>query len=145
MYRLMAFIGLMCIIFPTIAQSQEPSLADSVCPITPGEISFSKRSVSLSVDACNHLRTLASQMKQNPSCHVIITGWGSNSMKEQSRSWDRVNNAIEYLTTMGAYRNDFIFVYGQSGREGIVTYRVAMPYEIGPRCGVPTFRNLRRE
>lgn len=43
------------------------------------------------------LSRLASAMRSNPTCKIVIMGNGNASKIDQQRSWDRVNAVINYL------------------------------------------------
>lgn len=114
--------------------------------ISAGSIIFDNNSAHIRPSMQAQLATLAAQMQANPTCHVVITGAGNKSKKEQQRSWDRVNAMIEYLSEKhGIDRGRFIFQYGQAGDPNTVMYRSALSGEEGPNNVAPPFPNLRRD
>ncbi|MEZ5047397.1 MAG: hypothetical protein R2831_10440 [Chitinophagaceae bacterium] len=112
--------------------------------ISNGNISFSSGSAKLSGSATSQLSGLASSMRANPNCKVVVIGNGSGSKVEQQRSWDRVNSVINYMVDkQGIDRERFIFQYGSFGDANSVEYRSANPGEEGPSNTPPPFPNLR--
>ena len=91
------------------------------------------------------LSTLATQMRKDPSCKVIITGNGNSSKLAQQRSWDRANAVINYMVDRnGIDRGRFIMQYGLGGNPNAVDYRAAGNGETGPNNTPPPFPNLKR-
>ncbi len=113
--------------------------------IQDGSIRFAPGSSRLSSSAMSQLASLASQMRKDPSCSVIVTGNGNSSKVAQQRSWDRVNAIINYMVDrQGVDRDRFIFQYGRSGNGNTVDYRSAIQGETGPSNLPPPFPNLSR-
>jgi hypothetical protein len=109
-----------------------------VCTFDPGSSRLSSSSMS-------KLSTLATQMRKDPSCKVIITGNGNSSKLAQQRSWDRVNGMINYMVDrQGIDRGRFIFQYGSGGNENTCEYRSAANGEEGPSNTPPPYPNLSR-
>jgi len=78
------------------------------------------------------LGVLASQMRANPNCKVVILGGGSGSKIKEQHSWEHVNAVIEHMSEKNNIGRDrFIFKYGEAGDENIVTYRPANADESG--------------
>ncbi len=72
------------------------------------------------------LSVLASQMRDNPLCKVVVTGVGSSSKSREQRSWEHANAVIEYMTEKNNIpRYRLIFKYEGAGDEKTVTYRPA--------------------
>ncbi|MFI5133693.1 MAG: OmpA family protein, partial [Chitinophagales bacterium] len=79
-------------------------------------VAFKANSNSLNDDAKAVLATVASKMRNNPECKVVVIGYCSSSKKEQQLSWDHVNAVITYLAEKeGVNADRFIFNYGQEG------------------------------
>ncbi|HTN45607.1 MAG TPA: hypothetical protein VL098_04615 [Flavipsychrobacter sp.] len=114
--------------------------------ILPGSIVFEPNSARIKSGAQAQLSTLATSMKANPNCKVVIIGSGNGSKVQEQRSWDRVEAAITYLSERyGIDRNRFIFQYGQPGDANSISYRPAMEGEDGLSNVPPPFPNLRRD
>jgi OmpA-OmpF porin, OOP family len=107
-----------------------------------GQIQFAPNSTKLSGGAMSQLNNLASQMRNNPSCKVIMAGNGTTKV-EQQRSWARVKAAIDYMATQGIDRERFCFEYGQSGAASTVDYSVASESSICPPPPPPPHPNLK--
>ena len=106
----------------------------SVCGgINSGNIQFSNGSTKLSGSTMSQLSNLASQMRNSPSCNVVVAGNGTSKL-EQQRSWMRVKAVIDYMQSQGIDRDRFCFEYGQSGSANSVDYHVASSSE---PCGTP--------
>lgn len=118
----------------------------SVCGnIQDGTVAFAPSSSRLSSSAMSQLAGLASQMRKDPSCSVVVTGNGNSSKVAQQRSWDRVNAIINYMVDrQGVDRDRFIFQYGRSGNGNTVDYRSANQGQTGPSNLPPPFPNLSR-
>jgi outer membrane protein OmpA-like peptidoglycan-associated protein len=113
--------------------------------ISGGSVMFSSGATRLSPNAMSQLSQLASSMRSNPTCKVVVMGSGSSSKMDQQRSWDRVNSVINYMVdNQGIDRGRFIFQYGQNGNPNTVDYRSAGEGEEGPSNIPPPFPNLRR-
>ncbi len=105
---------------------------------------FPANSAKMSKENVNMLGSLASDMKANPDCKVIVSGYGSGSKYQQQRSWDRVNGIIDVMADKyGVDRNRFIFRYGQEGNPNTVELRSANGGENGDANVPPPFPNLR--
>ena len=89
------------------------------------------------------LATLASQMKLDVNCKVVVIGGGGDKKKEQ-HSWERVNAVIEYMTEkQNILRERFIFQYGKGDDENVVSYRSAEDNETGPNAPPPPHPELK--
>ena len=110
-------------------------------------ISFKSASNALSKDAEAVLSTVASRMRNNPECKVVVVGYCSSSKKEQQLSWDHVNKVITYLVEKeGISADRFIFNYGQEGGDcDTVDLRGAGAGEDGPNTVAPPHPNLRKK
>ncbi len=110
--------------------------------IVNGALNFAGKS-TLNSTIESQLATLASQMRMDPNCKVVVIGGGGDKKKEQ-RSWERVNACIEYMTEkQNILREMFIFQYGKGDDENVVTFRSAEPDETGPSAPPPPHPNLR--
>ncbi|HNF72906.1 MAG TPA: hypothetical protein PLP34_10845, partial [Chitinophagaceae bacterium] len=99
--------------------------------------------VKLSSEIKAALSVLAAEMKANPNCRVIITGNGNENKLEEQRSWDRVNNIINYMRdNQGIDGERFIFRFGESGAKGTVSVRVAAEGESGSSTLAPKHPEL---
>ncbi len=133
-----------------IGTCPDPACCDGKPPvgcggIPGGSIMFPSASSKLSPSAMSTLSQLASGMRSNPTCKVVVMGNGNGSKVEQQRSWDRVNSVINYMVDkQGIDRERFIFQYGQNGNPNSVDYRSAGDGEEGPSNTPPPFPNLRR-
>ena len=109
-------------------------------------ITFSGRSVTLSKDAQSLLASIASRLRNNPECKVVVVGYCNSTKQEQQLSWDRVNAVINYLIEKEGISGDrFIFQYGQEGGDcGTVDLRAAAAGEEGPNTVPAPHPNLRR-
>ncbi|MBL7754071.1 MAG: OmpA family protein [Chitinophagaceae bacterium] len=113
--------------------------------IAGGSVLFANGSTRLAPNAMSQLSQLASAMRSQPTCKVVVMGNGSASKLDQQRSWDRVNAVINYMVdNQGIDRDRFIFQYGQNGNPNTVDYRSAGEGEEGPSNIPPPFPNLRR-
>jgi outer membrane protein OmpA-like peptidoglycan-associated protein len=113
--------------------------------ISGGSVMFSSGATRLSPNAMSQLSQLASSMRSNPTCKVVVMGNGSSSKMDQQRSWDRVNSVINYMVdNQGIDRDRFIFQYGQNSNPNTVDYRSAGEGEEGSSNIPPPFPNLRR-
>jgi outer membrane protein OmpA-like peptidoglycan-associated protein len=110
-------------------------------------ISFKKGTNSLSKDNEAVLATVASRLRNNPECKVVVVGYCSSSKKEQQLSWDHVNKVITYLVEKeGISADRFIFNYGQDGGDcDTVDLRGAGEGEEGPNTVAPPHPNLRKK
>jgi len=110
-------------------------------------ISFKSGSNAISKDAEAVLSTVASRMRNNPECKVVVVGYCSSSKKEQQLSWDHVNKVITYLVEKeGISADRFIFNYGQEGGDcDTVDLRGAGQGEEGPNTVAPPHPNLRKK
>ncbi|HJU45375.1 MAG TPA: hypothetical protein VJ647_01265, partial [Chitinophagaceae bacterium] len=89
--------------------------------------------------------TVATQMRNNPSCKVAVIGYGESSKAAQQLSWDRVNSVINYLVEKEGISSDrFVFKYGEGGGDaGTVDLRDGTGEE-GPNTVPAPHPNLRR-
>jgi outer membrane protein OmpA-like peptidoglycan-associated protein len=109
-------------------------------------ISFKAGSNNLSKDAQDVLMTVASRMRNNPDCKVVVIGYCASDKKQQQLSWDHVNKVITYLVEKeGISADRFIFNYGQEGGDcNTVDLRGAAEGEEGPNTVAPPHPNLRK-
>jgi len=110
-------------------------------------VSFKANSNKLSDDAKAVLSTVASRMRNNPGCKVVVIGYCSSNKKEQQLSWDHVNAVINYMVdSEGISADRFIFNYGQEGGDcNTVDIRAAAEGEDGPTTVEPPHPNLRKK
>lgn len=110
-------------------------------------VSFKKGSNNLSKDNEAVLATVASRLRNNPECKVVVVGYCSSSKKEQQLSWDHVNKVITYLIEKeGISADRFIFKYGEEGGDcDTVDIRGAGENEEGPNTVAPPHPNLRKK
>jgi outer membrane protein OmpA-like peptidoglycan-associated protein len=109
-------------------------------------ITFTGNGVALSTDARSMLASVASRLRNNPECRVVVTGYCASSKTEQQRSWDRVNAIINYMVEReGISAERFYFNYGQEGGDcNTVDLRAANPDEQGQTSVPAPHPNLRR-
>ena len=110
-------------------------------------VTFRNNSNNLTDDAKAVLGTVASRMRNNPDCRVVVVGYCSSSKKEQQLSWDHVNKVISYLVDeQGVSADRFIFSYGNDGGDcNTVDLRGANEGEDGPNNVAPPHPNLRKK
>ncbi len=149
MYRCIVVISIFFIgiLFPFTIYSQEHNFHDSTrldCTISPGEVYFPSRSITLTKDACRQLRGLAQEIKNNQSCIVIITGRDCKKISQQEKAWERVYAVYKYLTSLGVDYHNLIIQYGLPRKENVVSYRAALKHE-QDHCTTPPFPNIRRD
>ncbi len=110
-------------------------------------VSFSKNSNKLSDDAKAVLSTVASRLRNNPGCKVVVVGYCSSDKREQQLSWDHVNAVINYMVDKeGISADRFIFNYGEPGGDcNTVDLRAAADGEDGPNTVEPPHPNLRKK
>lgn len=109
-------------------------------------VSFRTASNQLSDDAKAVLASVASRLRNNPDCKVVVIGYCASNKKEQQLSWDHVNAVINYMVEKeGVSIDRFIFNYGQSGGDcNIVDLRAAAEGEQGPNTVPAPHPNLRK-
>ncbi|MBK5272734.1 MAG: OmpA family protein [Bacteroidia bacterium] len=109
-------------------------------------VSFKAGSNRLSDDAKAVLASVASRLRNNPDCRVVVVGYCSSTKKEQQLSWDHVNAVINYMVEKeGVSVDRFIFNYGQDGGDcNIVDLRAAAEGENGPNTVPAPHPNLRK-
>jgi outer membrane protein OmpA-like peptidoglycan-associated protein len=109
-------------------------------------ISFKEKSNVLTKDATTVLASVASRMRNNPECKVVVIGYCASDKKQQQMSWDHVNKVITYLVEKeGISADRFIFNYGQDGGDcNTVDLRGAAEGEDGPNTVAPPHPNLRK-
>ena len=110
-------------------------------------VSFKKGSNSLSKDNEAVLQNVASRLRNNPECKVVVIGYCSSNKKEQQLSWDHVNKVITHLIEKeGISADRFIFKYGEEGGDcDTVDIRGAAEGEEGPNTVAPPHPNLRKK
>ena len=108
-------------------------------------VNFTGNSATVSNDAKSLLASVASRMRNNPECKVVVVGYCASSKQQQQRSWDRVNAVINYLVEKEGISSDrFIFQYGQEGGDcNTVDLRGAAAGEEGPTNVPAPHPNLR--
>jgi outer membrane protein OmpA-like peptidoglycan-associated protein len=109
-------------------------------------VSFKSNSNNLSDDAKAVLASVASRMRNNPECKVVVVGYCASDKKQQQLSWDHVNRVITYLVEKeGISADRFIFNYGQEGGDcNTVDLHGAAEGEEGPNTVAPPHPNLRK-
>jgi outer membrane protein OmpA-like peptidoglycan-associated protein len=119
--------------------------ADKLGPLP--SVSFKSNSNALSADAQAVLGTVASRMRNNPECKVVVVGYCSSTKKEQQLSWDHVNKVINHLVEKEGISSDrFIFNFGQEGGDcDTVDLRAAGTDESGPNTVPAPHPNLRKK
>jgi OmpA-OmpF porin, OOP family len=118
------------------------------CAITNlPSVSFKANSTVLSKDAQAALATVADQLRNNPSCKIVVAGYGEPSKSSQQLSWDRVNAVINHLVDkQGISADRFIFRYGQTeGDPNTVDLRPASSGDEGPNTVPAPHPNLRKK
>lgn len=109
-------------------------------------ISFKGGSNALTNDAKDVLASVASRLRNNPDCKVVVIGYCASDKKQQQLSWDHVNKVITHLVEKeGISADRFIFNYGQDGGDcNTVDLRGAAAGEEGPNTVAPPHPNLRK-
>jgi hypothetical protein len=111
--------------------------------IVDGAIRFTSTNAAITPAIATQLATLASQMKLDPNCKVVVIGGGGDKKKEQ-RSWERVNAVIEYMSErQGILRERFVFQYGKGDDDTVVSFRSAEKDDTGPSTTPPPHPNLK--
>ncbi|MES1197810.1 MAG: OmpA family protein [Chitinophagaceae bacterium] len=107
-------------------------------------VAFKSGSNKLSDDAKAVLASVASRMRNNPDCKVVVVGYCSSNKKEQQLSWDHVNAVINHMVEKeGVSVDRFIFNYGQEGGDcNTVDLRAAADGEEGPNTVPAPHPNL---
>jgi outer membrane protein OmpA-like peptidoglycan-associated protein len=110
-------------------------------------ISFKGNSAAVSKDAEAVLATVADRMRNNPTCKVVVTGYGEPSKASQQLSWDRVNAVINHMVDkQGISIDRFVFRFGQAeGDPNTVDLRAAGEGEEGPNTVPAPHPNLRKK
>jgi len=110
-------------------------------------ISFRPNSKAITDDAKAVLANVASRMRNNPECKVVVIGYCSSNKKEQQLSWDHVNAVISYMVDKeGISQDRFIFNYMQEGGDcNTVDLRAAGEGEEGPNRVDPPHPNLMKK
>jgi outer membrane protein OmpA-like peptidoglycan-associated protein len=110
-------------------------------------VTFKSGSNNLTEDAQAVLASVASRMRNNPECKVVVVGYCASDKKQQQLSWDHVNKVISYLVEKeGISADRFIFNYGQEGGDcNTVDLRGANEGEDGPNTVAPPHPNLRKK
>lgn len=129
---------------------KQPVVAPLTCAQKMGalpSVAFKPNSNMLSEDAKAVLATVASRMRNNPECKVVVVGYCSSSKKQQQLSWDHVNAVITYLAEKeGVNADRFIFNYGQDGGDcNTVDLRAANEGEEGPNMVPAPHPNLQKK
>ena len=123
--------------------------AQSDCAASLGalpSVHFAPNSNKLSSDAAATLATVASKLRANPSCKVVVVGYCAATKRQQQLSWDHVNKVISHLVEKEGVSSDrFIFSSGQEGGDcDVVDIRAAAPGEDGPNTVAPPHPQLRK-
>ncbi len=110
-------------------------------------VTFKANSNKLGDDAKSALATVASRMRNNPGCKVVVTGYCASNKKEQQLSWDHVNAVINYMVDKeGISQDRFIFYYMKEGGDcNTVDLRAAGDGEEGPNRVDPPHPNLMKK
>lgn len=108
-------------------------------------VTFSGNTITIGNDARTLLASIASRLKNNPECRVVVTGYCASNKQAQQRSWDRVNAVINYLVEKNGISADrFVFNYGQEGGDcNTVDLRGATDADQGPNNVPAPHPNLR--
>ena len=109
-------------------------------------IAFKAGSNKLTDDTKAVLASVASRVRNNPGCRVVVVGYCADDKRAQQLSWDRVNTIIAYMVDKeGISQDRFIFNYGQPGGDcNTVDLRAAADGETGPNRVEPPHPNLRK-
>ncbi len=112
----------------------DKKVAQKGCGDIPnGSINFSPGLSTLTGSSMSTLSQLASSLRANPGCRVVVIGNGNSNKFELASSWKRVNAIINYMAEkQGIDRERFIFQYGKPGSPDSVDYRSAGENETGP-------------
>ena len=106
---------------------------------------FRGEEFNLSAENQKLLNQVAIEMRNNPSCRVVVVGHGNGNKFMQQLSWDRVNTSINFLVkNQQIDRERLIFRYGEAGEENLVDIRVAEENEEGSSNQPAPHPNLRR-
>jgi outer membrane protein OmpA-like peptidoglycan-associated protein/opacity protein-like surface antigen len=110
-------------------------------------LSFKTKTAAISKDAEAVLATVADRMRNNPTCKVVVTGYGEPNKSSQQLSWDRVNAVINHMVDkQGISIDRFIFRFGQAeGDPNTVDLRAAGEGEEGPNTIPAPHPNLRKK
>lgn len=110
-------------------------------------VSFAAKTVKVSNDAGSLLASVASRMRNNPECNVVVVGYCSSNKQEQQLSWDRVNAVINHMVEKeGVSADRFIFQYAQEGGDcNTVDLRATSEGEAGPNVVPAPHPNLRKK
>lgn len=109
-------------------------------------IAFKAGANKLTDDTKAVLASVASRVRNNPGCRVVVVGYCADDKRAQQLSWDRVNTIIAYMVDKeGISQDRFIFNYGQQGGDcNTVDLRAAADGETGPNRVEPPHPNLRK-
>ena len=109
-------------------------------------VAFKAGTNKLDDDAKAVLATVASRLRNNPGCKVVVIGYCSSNKKEQQLSWDHVNAVINHMIDKEGISDDrLIFNYAQEGGDcNTVDLRAAADGEDGPSTVEPPHPNLRK-
>lgn len=120
----------------------------NTCAITNlPSVTFRANATGLSKESEAALATVADQMRNNPTCKIVVTGYGEPSKSSQQLSWDRVNAVINHLVDkQGISADRFVFRYGQTeGDANTVDLRPAAASDEGPNTVPAPHPNLRKK
>lgn len=131
--------------FPPAIVTAPPSCATKLGALP--SVSFAAKTVKVSKDAGSLLASIASRMRNNPECKVVVVGYCSSNKQEQQLSWDRVNAVINHMVEKeGVSADRFIFQYAQEGGDcNTIDLRGASEGEAGPNVVPAPHPNLRKK
>ena len=127
-----------------IIEGTAGTVSNTKCPhINDGSIKFKGNNSTITPEIQTKLATLASQMRLDPDCKVVVRSGGTDKHKEQ-KAWERVNAVIEYMSEKNnILRDRFIFQYDKGDDETTVNFHAAAPDETGPSVAPPPHPELR--
>ncbi len=110
----------------------------------PIYIQFRPNSSTLLPTVSGQLNTVANLMNTNSNKITVSAGSGGSKL-DQQRSWERVNNVINYLSQSGKVnRNRFIFDYQGAAPVNMVVLRPATANDRGPMNAPPPQPSIRK-
>ncbi len=123
--------------------------AQSDCAASLGalpSVHFAPNSNKLSDDAAATLATVASKLKANPNCKVVVVGYCAATKRQQQLSWDHVNKVISHLVEKEGVSSDrFIFSSGQEGGDcDAVDIRAAAGRRRSKHCSSSTSKSSQK-
>ena len=107
-------------------------------------IEFRPNSTKILKTADSLLRSVANQLRANPTCNLKVIGYGADCKKCIQLSWDHVNMVVGFLIDKeGISPERLIFIYAEQGESATVV-NLEPTTEEGPASVPPPFPNLRR-